>query len=363
MVEHLYIHIPFCLKICPYCSFYKETANAKKAKPFVDALLREARERSRQLRPKTIFFGGGTPSALSVNQLAFLLQGLRETLDCSEVGEWSFEMNPATVTKEKAKILREYGVNRISIGVQSWNPRELKVLGRVHTVEQAEKSIAVLREAGFDNINVDLIYSVPGQTKESWKESLSKSLGFRPEHISAYCLTYEEDTEFFRRMLGGEWTPDEVLDADLFVMTREALAAAGYRGYEISNFSLAGRECVHNLAYWEGKDFIGLGPGAFSTVGERRWRNAENTQSYIEKSQDGEALTDFEEAVGGKIRKNERVAFGLRMDIGVERGWVNTETAERLLAAGLIVDKGERYSLSERGLLVADSIAEEVMEF
>lgn len=362
MIEHLYIHIPFCLKICPYCSFYKETANGGKVKGFLLALLKEAERRKERLRPKTIFFGGGTPSALSVGQLEFLLSGLREVVDCSVVEEWTFEMNPATVSLEKAKKLREYGVNRASLGVQSWNGLELKVLGRVHTVHHAERSLEILREAEFENINMDLIYSIPGQTRRSWEESLQRSVALGPSHISAYCLTYEEDTEFFRRVGKGEWVPDEELDAELFVATREGLREAGYGRYEVSNFALSGKECLHNLAYWQGRDYMGLGPGAFSTVGEQRWRNVENTTAYIAKMEEGKSVADFEETITLRIRKNERVAFGLRMASGVKSEWIGEARAKQFVKEGLLEEAGERYRLTERGFLVADAVAAELID-
>ena len=236
MITHLYVHIPFCPKVCPYCSFYKEASDRNKTRSFLDAVLAEADRHAAQLRPQTIFFGGGTPTALSTSQLEYLISGLRERVDLSNLQEFTVEMNPATVSLEKAALLRKLGVNRVSMGVQSWDPGLLATLGRVHSVRQARRSYEILREAGFENINLDLIFGVPGQTREQWRGSLEETLALEPNHISAYCLTYEEDTEYFLRMSRGEYQPDESLDADLFEMTIDTLEAGGfcqYRDFEL----------------------------------------------------------------------------------------------------------------------------------
>ena len=183
--RHLYIHIPFCLQICPYCSFYKDIAGPGKADPLVEAVIREAERFGRGIAPRTIFIGGGTPTALSVSQLERLFAGLREQMDFTRVEEFTIEMNPATVTKRKADLLRRAGVNRVSMGVQSWDPDLLKLLGRVHDAEQVRRSFAILRRAGFDNLNLDLIYGIPGQTLAQWEESIRQTAALRPEHISA----------------------------------------------------------------------------------------------------------------------------------------------------------------------------------
>jgi oxygen-independent coproporphyrinogen-3 oxidase len=270
-VRHLYIHIPFCPKVCPYCSFYKEASDRNKTQAFLDALLVELDRRLRDIacRPETVFFGGGTPSALTVKQLQYLLTGLRERLDLSELKEWTLEMNPATVSLEKAQMLRGLGINRVSMGVQSWHPAMLERLGRVHSAEQAQRSFELLRKAGFTNLNLDFIFGVPGQSADIWEQTLEKTIQLNPEHISAYCLTYEEDTEYFRKFQRGEFSQNVQQDAAFYETTMSMLEAAGYRQYEISNYAKPGHECLHNLAYWHGNDYLGLGPSAFSTIGQR----------------------------------------------------------------------------------------------
>ena len=361
-IRHLYVHIPFCLKVCPYCSFYKELADPAKTRRFLDALLAELDAVRTQylLQPRTIFFGGGTPSALSTSQLDYLLGGMRERLDLTALTEWTLEMNPATVSLEKARTLRELGVNRISMGVQSWDPALLKVLGRVHTAAQAERSYEILREAGFDNVNLDLMFAVPTQTLAQWEATLEKTIALGPEHISAYCLTYEEDTAFFRRFQSGEYRQDKEWDADLFEMTLERLAASGYEGYEISNHARPGRECLHNLAYWEGADYLGLGPSAFSTCGSARWQNLANVQEYTERILSGQPATGFRESLDASTRLSEKIAFGLRTNRGVPMKLLKPwqPVVDEYLAEGFFVRNGSIIRLTRKGILVADTLAE-----
>ncbi len=358
MIEHLYAHIPFCPKVCPYCSFYKEASDRNKTQAFLDAMLAEADLHATRLRPRTIFFGGGTPSALSTPQLEFLLGGLRQRLDLSAVTEWTLEMNPATVSLEKARALLALGVNRISMGVQSWHDDELHALGRVHTAAQAERSYAILREAGVPNVNLDLIFGLPGQTPEKWRASLERTLALAPDHISAYCLTYEEDTEFFRRLQRGEMRPDEEVDAALFELTMDVLGAAGYHQYEISNYARPGRECRHNLAYWHAADYVGLGPSAFSTVGERRWKNVSDTAEYTRRIQAAQPAADFEETVDAATRHAERRAFALRTSDGIAADPVEIAP---LRAAGYVEPRGDRWVLTRSGKMVADAIAADLV--
>jgi oxygen-independent coproporphyrinogen III oxidase len=359
LLEHLYIHIPFCPKICPYCSFYKEASDRNKVQGFLDALLAELdRFGSDRLSVRTIFFGGGTPSALSPSQLDFLLSGLHKRLDLTSLTEWTLEMNPATVSLEKAKLLHSLGVNRISMGVQSWDPAILQRLGRVHSAAQAQRSYDILRTAGFENVNLDLIFGVPGQSRAQWMETLDKTVALQPNHISAYCLTYEEDTEFFRRFQTGEFQQNSSVDAEFFVATMDFLAGHGFEQYEISNYARRGRECLHNLAYWEGKDYLGLGPSAFSTVGNSRWQNIADTQSYIARIALGESARSFAENLEETTRESERIVFGLRTNHGILRSKIAHQAVELddLEKAGYLEASGDYVRLTRAGLLVADEI-------
>ena len=361
-IRHLYVHIPFCLQICPYCSFYKEASDRNKTQRFLDALLAEIDLESARhsLQPQTIFFGGGTPSALSTPQLEYLLTGMRERLDLSALTEWTLEMNPATVSLEKARKLRALGVNRISMGVQSWDPALLAVLGRVHTAAQAERSYELLREAGFDNVNLDLMFALPTQTLAQWEATLEKSVALAPEHLSAYCLTYEEDTAFFRRFQAGEYAQNKEWDADLFEMTLDRLEAAGYEGYEISNHARPGRECLHNLAYWEGADYLGLGPSAFSTHGSSRWQNLADSEQYAARILSGQSAVGFRETLDPATRLSEKIAFGLRTQRGVPLALLGPWQAvvEEYLSEGFATSDGARLRLTRKGKLVADTLAE-----
>ncbi len=362
VIRHLYVHIPFCPKICPYCSFYKEVSDRNKTPAFLDALLAEVdslRQRF-EVQPRTIFFGGGTPSALSTPQLDYLLRGLKTRLDLSALTEWTLEMNPATVSLEKAALLRGLGVNRISMGVQSWDPALLKTLGRVHDREQAERSYRILREAGFDNVNLDLIFGVPGQSMRQWRDTLRQTIEMGPQHISAYCLTYEEDTEYFRQLQIGSHRPDDEHDADLFDQTMADLVEAGYEQYEISNYARPGRECRHNLAYWLGDDYLGIGPSAFSTVGLERWQNQPDAAGYSEKIRRGDSAVSFHEALDPATKLAERIMFSLRTNRGVSRSEVAAwpEEVATFTDRGLMESRDSRLVLTRRGRMVADHIAE-----
>jgi oxygen-independent coproporphyrinogen-3 oxidase len=360
MVRHLYFHIPFCPKLCPYCSFYVETGAKHKTRRFLDALLREVEIRAAEVQPRTIYFGGGTPSALTVEQLDYLFRGLRERLDLSVLEEWELESNPATIRAEKAALLREHGVTRVSVGVQSWDDALLKTLGRVHSAVQAERTVHILREAGFTNLNIDLMFAVPGQTHAQWQATLERTVALNPEHISAYCLTYEEDTDYFRKLLGGEYRQDVDLDAALFERTMEVLPAAGYAQYEISNYARPGYESRHNQAYWRGADYLGFGPSAFSTVGLRRWQNIPDTAEYTRRIFAGESPTGFSEELSNETRRGEIMAFAIRMREGLaQRDTVPWEKELReFRELGFVEDRKGRLVLTNRGRMMADAIAE-----
>ncbi|MEY3481179.1 MAG: Oxygen-independent coproporphyrinogen-III oxidase 1 [Verrucomicrobiota bacterium] len=361
--KHLYLHIPFCLQICPYCSFYKDLAGPGKADPLVDGIIREAELFAHGIAPETVFIGGGTPTALSVSQLERLFAGLGRHADFSRVTEFTIEMNPATVTAKKAELLQSRGVNRVSMGVQSWDPELLRVLGRVHDARQVRESFAVLRAAGYDNLNLDLIYGVPGQTLPQWEDSLRRTIELQPDHISAYCLTYEEDTEYFERLQRGEFRENTDQDAAFFERGVELLSDAGYAQYEISNHARPGRASLHNIAYWEGADYLGLGPSAWSTVGERRWQNVPDTAAYVRAMRSGVRPISTEEILPTETREAEKIAFGLRMNAGIDPAQLtgNRDLVTSLREEGLLEDHGPRVRLTARGRLLADEIAAELI--
>ena len=332
-VEHLYVHVPFCVAKCDYCAFYSEAGSAAKMGDYVDAVLAELEgfmrgpvaasgdaaynRRHVELQPKTVFFGGGTPSLLPAALMRRILEAVGRACSPSGPLEWTVECNPATVSSEKAKLFREFGVNRISMGVQALDDESLKTLGRVHSVKAAIASYEKLREAGFDNINLDLMFGLPGQTLEHWRQTLGEAIALQPEHFSTYCLILEEDTHFWPLFQKGSIKPDDELELAMYETAMEMLAAAGYRQYEISNSAKPGRECAHNIAYWEGKDYLGLGPSACSTVGGRRWQNVPDIDSYIEGIRSQKPVVSYEETLTEELRAAERAAFGMRMNAGV----------------------------------------------
>jgi oxygen-independent coproporphyrinogen III oxidase len=365
-IRHLYFHIPFCPKLCPYCSFYVETGAKNKNTAFIEALLADVRRASRDydLRPTTIYFGGGTPSALLEEQLHTLLGGLREMLDFSTVEEFSLEANPATVRPSKAKLLRDYGVTRVSLGVQSWDDALLKTLGRVHTAQAAENTYHTLREAGIPAVNLDLMFSVPGQTEAQWHATLGKTIALAPNHISTYCLTYEEDTEYFRKLTGGTFVQDIELDARLFEYTMDTLSASGFAQYEISNHARPDCESRHNRAYWLGADYLGFGPSAFSTVGLNRWEAIRDTAEYTRRALAGESTAQFREDLTDQQRTGEIAAFRIRMLDGIPRSEL-TPWAEKIAEfekLELLENHGNSLRLTRRGKLLADSVAEIFVE-
>lgn len=367
MIRHLYVHIPFCPKICPYCSFYKEASDHNKTQAFLDSLLLELDlriQQGMQLQPHTIFFGGGTPSALSIHQLDFLLTGLHQRLDLSQLREWTLEMNPATVSTDKAKLLRQFEINRISMGVQSWDPETLVTLGRIHSDTQALKSYEILRQAEFPKVNLDLIFGVPGQSPQSWLQSLRKTIRLQPDHISSYCLTYEEDTEFFLKLQRGEFAQNHDADAELFEATMDTLESAGFLQYEISNYAPDGNECLHNLAYWFGYDYLGLGPSAFSTVAGSRWQNAPDTTTYINSLQLQAFPITFQETLSRDVSRAEKIAFSIRTRFGIslENFSLPSSSIENLLEENFVLNRNNHLLLTRKGKLLADEIAETLMD-
>ncbi|HJT46521.1 MAG TPA: radical SAM family heme chaperone HemW [Chthoniobacterales bacterium] len=372
-VRHLYVHIPFCARICPYCAFYKELLDRSETPRFCEAILRELQGHkgnrpasagptvSNRLKPVTIYFGGGTPTALTTAQLQFLLESFRSELDLTELVEWTTEANPGSVSATKASLLRRLGINRVSLGVQSWDDDLLKLLGREHNAKQARESFEIFRDAGFQNINVDLMFGLPGQTIDQWRDTLEQTIGLEPQHISTYCLTYEEDTEFFVRHARGEFRQDSDADAEFFETTMSLLEAGGYEHYEISNYARPGFRSLHNQGYWSGADYLGIGPSAFSTIGLTRSQNVCDFRQYSDAFLSGRSAIGSAEQLSAEMKRAERIALSLRTDTGAAAELFNSspDKTREFLSLGLLRQENDRLVLTRAGKALADSIAAE----
>lgn len=375
----LYLHIPFCHRICPYCSFYKHTPGGTPIGEFVDALGAEAIGR-RGLQPLSlsqnpsqykgvanpfsIYLGGGTPSMLSATHLTRLFDSLRENFDFSEVSEVTLEANPATFDLAKAELFRALGVTRVSLGIQSFSPHVLETLGREHSPEEASESVAILRAAGIPSVNIDLMFSIPGQSLADWESTLRHAVSLKPEHISAYNLTYEEDTTFFESLKNGTYAENEDKDADHYHLAEEILTAAGFDHYETSNYAQPGHHSQHNQGYWEGADYLGLGPSAVSTIRGIREKNVPDTAAYIRQVNSiGNAIHETE-ALTPAQRRIELIALGLRTTRGIPLELLDAASLEKAntLASENLVHIGEgRLHLTRLGRPLVDPIAAELI--
>jgi len=365
----LYLHIPFCHRVCPYCSFYKHTPGDTPISAFIDALATEAKTRLAELpRPRTIYFGGGTPSMLSPTHLRRLFGALHKVCNgFAGIEEVTFEANPATFDAAKARLFRELGVTRVSLGIQSFAPHVLETLGREHTPEQAIASVGILREAGIPSINIDLMFSIPGQSDADWESTLRQAVTLKPDHISAYNLTYEEDTAFFESLRRGEMREDEDVDARQFHLAREILEAAGFDHYETSNYARPGHHSSHNQGYWRGEDYLGLGPGAVGAIDGIRHRNIADTEKYIRMIDTiGHAVSESETLDAEAIRI-ERIALGLRTREGIAMDILDEAArarAQGFAAEGLadiITPADPRFVLRGVGRALVDPIAAELI--
>lgn len=314
----LYIHIPFCVRKCGYCDFLSAPADEKARDRYVQALLMEI-ERYRgtetaDRKIKTLYIGGGTPSTLSVKQLECIMQKIKCTFNFHGDMETSMEMNPGTASKEKCRALYQMGINRLSIGLQSTNDMELKTLGRIHSYEDFLNTYTWCREAGFQNINVDLMAALPYQTVESYTTGLRKIIRLAPEHISAYSLILEEGTPFYQKYNSGCYPlPDEEQERLMYRETEQILAQAGYERYEISNYAKKGYACRHNLVYWQGGDYLGLGLGSSSYMDGVRFHNTTDFITYVNQ---GTYVEDREE-LSVQAKMEEFMFLGLRVMAGV----------------------------------------------
>lgn len=367
----LYIHIPFCVKKCAYCDFLSGPADEETMEYYVRALIREIEsiESMKEMyRVVTVFVGGGTPSVLGGEQIERIFAALREKFAMESVREVTIEANPGTVTREKLKAYRSAGINRISFGLQSANNGELKQLGRIHTYEEFLESYMLAREEGFDNINIDLISAIPNQTVESWKSTVDRILKLQPEHISAYSLIVEEGTPF-EKMYGEDGNRKEELPSEeeerlIYQKTKKWLQEAGYERYEISNYAKKGYACRHNLGYWERKEYLGLGLGASSLIGNVRFQNTEEMKTYLKYSDDVRKRKQNEEVLKKEEELEEIIFLGLRKKDGISKKEVDFfcgEQIEKMICQGFLEEKDGNIRLTERGIDISNYVFAEIL--
>jgi oxygen-independent coproporphyrinogen-3 oxidase len=379
-IEHLYVHVPFCARKCAYCAFYSEAGEGELINRYVEALVREMELVAAELKPKTIFFGGGTPSLLNLRQWERVLQTMQR-LGLQDAAEWTVECNPATVSLDKARLLREGGVNRISMGAQSFDEVLLDRLGRVHSRQMIFKSFDILRAAGFDNINLDLMFAIPGQTLDSWRQTLTEAVALGSEHLACYEVIYEEDTLLFEQLQAGQVQVDEDLACAMYDELLLTTANHGFRQYEVANFArhespaqaeTPDRACRHNINYWRGGAFHGLGPSAAGYVRGVRARNWSNTTLYCEQLEMGRRAIESSEELPPLARAGEIAAFGLRMNAGWPLEQFHRRTGfdlrqewqpeiARMIELGYGELNPQRFRLTNEGLRFADWVGAEFL--
>ena len=372
-VRAIYAHVPFCQTICGYCDFFSVLVDKPQLGPLVDALLSDL-ERQRDtadLAIETIFVGGGTPTTLPPEQLTRLFTALRDAAGRPANLEFTVEANPATVSAATAAALVQSGVNRVSIGAQSFNRDELRVLDRIHHPPQVAETLRLCRDTGIGNINLDLIFGIPGQSLDAWLANLGQAIELGPEHISCYGLTYEPGTPLYERLqAGGVQRVDDELEAEMYEATIETLSAAGYEQYEISNFARPGRECRHNLVYWRNEPYLAIGPSASGYVGGVRYKNIADVAEYIRANREGHSARIHEEKPSLEQQIRETLMMGLRLNAGVDvagfcsrfgrtPGELFASAIDRCVGLGLLEYGPSHFRLTRRGRLVADSVLAE----
>lgn len=380
----IYVHIPFCIKKCAYCDFLSAPSTAEEREAYVAALCREIEScgsRVEDFDVTSIFFGGGTPSLLDGAQMTRIMGKIRKNFRIAGDAEITVEMNPGTVTEDKLERYRQAGVNRLSIGLQSVHDDELKMLGRIHTYEEFLQSYRMARDAGFENINIDLISAIPGQSPRSWQEALETVAALKPEHISAYSLIIEPGTRFYEwygeddRRREAE-LPGEEEERQMYRLTAEVLGKAGYKRYEISNYAQDGHECRHNLGYWDRVPYLGFGIGAASLLPESggeqekmtRFTNPETMQEYEESFQEKfkapplSTEEEMEEFMFLGLRKIDGISkekFCGYFHVGIEE--IYGEQIEKLIGLKLLEEDGDTIRLTERGIDVSNAVFVEFM--
>jgi oxygen-independent coproporphyrinogen-3 oxidase len=365
----LYIHIPYCVRKCLYCGFYSTPYSPRKADDFIAALKIEA-EQSRENIINgcmgSIYIGGGTPTVLSHEQLGQVIAAMRRYFSFDDDAEFTVEANPNTLSSGYLSFLLEQGVNRLSLGIQSFSDKALSVLGRLHNAREATDAFKRARISGFKNIGIDLIFGIPGQNATEWQKTIDAAIALRPEHISAYNLSLDEGSQFMRLAQTGEIVlPEDEIVAEMYEHAVQSLSRAGYCRYEISNFALSGFACMHNLNYWERGEYLGLGPGASSFLAGTRHDNIADCDEYARRLCNGLPARQFEEIVRADLAATEMLMLGLRTVQGVDLLRFRREYGTDLLnhlremigsldAAGLILMTDERLRLTDRGFLLSD---------
>ncbi len=364
----LYIHVPFCSKKCNYCDFYSFSANDSLKKDYVSAVLKNADIIANEytgISFDTVFIGGGTPTSLGNNLLCKLIEGVRNRLDIEDCAEFTVETNPGLCDTSDFRSIASLGINRISIGLQSANNEELKLLGRIHSTDDYLRTLDAVRRAGINNINTDIMFSLPSQTSELLAKTLDFVCAQKPSHISAYSLKIEDGTPF-AKMRDSFILPDEDADADMYLQICDTLSSYGYSHYEISNFALPNQECKHNLKYWKVEDYVGLGPAAHSCVKSVRYAYKRDVNSYIDTFLKGNANNILSEKVciSEEEHYREKIMLGLRLSDGISFDMLyriaDCKTAEKnirnLSDCGLIKLTSNGFALTERGMYVSNSI-------
>ena len=377
----LYIHIPFCVRKCNYCDFFSASGTPKEQADYVSAMIQEIQsyqELSGEYEVQTIFLGGGTPSLLTPEQIEKIFTTIYHIFSVNENAEITMEMNPGTVDIEKLRAMKAAGVNRLSIGLQSAQNEELKMLGRIHTYEEFLETWKLTEQAGFKNRNIDLMSALPGQTMESYEDTLSKVLALEPEHISAYSLILEEGTVFYDwyekgKLDRGAWKlPSEEEEYAMGELTIQRLAEAGMHRYEISNYAKPGKECRHNLGYWDRVEYLGIGAGSSSLIKGERFDHIRDRKAYIEKIRNGEPILIDREILSVESQMEEFMYLGLRKIEGVSRtdfqnyfgknvDDVYGEILDKLEEEQLLEFSGDRIRLTHRGMDVSNCVLAEFL--
>lgn len=361
----VYVHVPFCPSKCGYCDFNSYAMQGEIVGRTVDSIVAEIRRSPWAGRPaKTIFFGGGTPTFLDEASLLRIFSAVLEAHPPLDGAEITSEANPGTVDASKFSAMRNAGFNRISLGAQSFLDSDLIALERVHKAGDIERAVGAAREAGFDNLNLDLMFALPNQSVHAWRRNLDRALALSPEHLSLYCLTIEPNTAFYKRHLRGQLTlPDDDQQVTMYEECVERTAEAGFDHYEISNFAKPGRECAHNLCYWHAEEYAGYGPGAVGMVEGVRYTNLKHPAGYCDSVEAGKPLAFESERLDEETLRTERIMLGLRLNDGLSIDGLDlpAKALERLDSRGWISQEGGYIRLTSAGRHFCSEVALELI--